>query len=652
MNSLMDKIKSDILKEIKLFVKKELEAQQYNPQQLLSGHSGHSVPSGHYKEQNNALGTENATQNHINHVLPADKTTDIILQELQLPLETPKETAFGDFAFPCFSLAKVLKKSPNIIAQELVKSLPLVKHITKMEIKGAYINFFINKDFLNQKILTKIAKEKGKYGLLKQKKRIMIEFCSPNTNKPLHLGHVRNCVLGDALCTLLEMNGNKVIRSCLVNDRGVHICKSMLAYQKWGNNQKPDMKGDHFVGKYYVIFCKEAEKNPELEKEAQEMLQEWEKGNKKVLAIWKKMNSWVNKGFQESYKKMDVRFDKFYYESDIYKFGREIVLQGVKKNIFKEENGAIYADLTEFNLPKKILMRADGTSLYVTQDIYLAIEKVKKNKLHSSYYVVGSEQNLHFQQLFGILRQLGYKWAEKAKHISYGMVYLPEGKMKSREGRVIDADDFVDEIISLAKYEITLRHKELSQKAVEKRARQIALGSLRFYLLKTDLTKDIYYDPKESISFEGETAPYVQYTIARIHSVIKKYDELQKSMAKHITNKNKKMKTIKGKKLDILSKIFKLKIDYSLYGEQETKLIKLMVLYSKVVLDSVEQLKPSLLSRYILDLAQACNEYYHAVSILNSAPNQMAARLYLMACAKEVLVNGLSLLHIESPEEM
>ena len=604
----MDKIKTTILQQISHYLEKQL-VHIHDPSTLVSDKS--------------------------------PQTTKEVIDSLNLNLETPKELALGDYAFPCFQLAKVLRKSPNLIAQEIIKSIQIERPITRIEIKGAYLNFFIDKSYLNEKILKKIVKKKEKYGLLKQKKRIMLEYSSPNTNKPLHLGHVRNCTLGDAIATMLEKNGNKVIRACLVNDRGIHICKSMLAYKKWGNNSLPDCKSDFFVGRYYVFFCKEAEKNHELEQEAQKMLQEWEAGNKEIVALWKKMNKWVYKGFNESYKKMDICFHKMYYESKIYKKGKYIVKNGLKKRIFKEENGAIYADLTSFNLPKKVLMRADGTSLYITQDIFLAIEKMKKNKLHASYYVVGSEQNLHFQQLFAILKQLKYKWADKLKHISYGMVYLPDGKMKSREGKVVDADDLVEEIIELAKYEIKLRHKDLSDKAVEKRAKQIGLGALRFYLLKTDLTKDIYFDPKESISFEGETAPYIQYSIARINSIQKKYKKLIKKVNKNTKKKSKKILIIHSKK-----------IDFSLFNETENKIIKLLSNYPIIVGDCIKQLKPSLLTRYLLDITQLFNMYYHETQILQSAPNVMEARIYLITSVKQVIKNGLELLHIESPEEM
>src|SRR3989344_881795 len=370
--------------------------------------------------------------------------------------------------------------------------------LDKVAPNGPYINFYLNKKNLSTSVLHKIQQQKENYGQQSFGEKIMIEFSSPNTNKPLHLGHVRNISLGDSISRILSFLGNDVIKGCLVNDRGIHICKSMLAYKKWGHNKNPDKKSDFFVGDFYVLFAKKATEHPELEQEAQEMLRLWEKGDKEVVALWKKMNEWVYAGFEETYAKLAVSFDKYYYESAIYLFGKEIAQEGLKKEIFFDKDGAIVAPLQEFGLPDKVLVRSDGTTIYITQDLYLALKKFEDYKLNRSIYVVGSEQNLHFQQLFAILKKLGHKFADGCYHLSYGMVNLPEGKMKSREGTVV----------------------------LQQRGKQVGIAALKFHMLKIDAAKDMVYNPKESISFEGETGPYVQYTHARISSILRKHGEL------------------------------------------------------------------------------------------------------------------------------
>lgn len=565
-------------------------------------------------------------------------------------IETPKSSELGDYAFPCFTLSKEFKKDPKQIANELSNKIKPNKLIEKIHAVGPFLNFFINKTEYSKDVLTEIFKKKHKFGvpdkknknsktnlqktsIQNQKKRIMVEFCSPNTNKPLHLGHVRNCVIGEAVSNILKFQNHKVIKSNLVNDRGIHICKSMLAYQKWGSNKLPDIKPDFFVGKYYVMFSQKAEEEKKsgkdiLEKEAQLMLQKWEQGDKKIISLWKRMNTWVYEGFNETYKSLGAEFDRFFYESKIYKEGKEIILNGLKEGIFsKDETGAIIADMEKEKLGKKVLVRADGTTIYITQDIYLAKLKFENYKLDESIYVVGSEQNLHFQILFKILEMLGYKWAKNCRHLSYGMVYLPEGKMKSREGKVVDADDLVKEVIELARFEIKERHKDLNDKEIEKRARAIGLGALKFYLLKTEVAKDIHYDPKESISFEGETGPYVQYTYARLSSVLRKLDE----------------------KLD--AAFFK-KTKFNVYDEKEKEIIRMLGEFPEIARDASAQLKPSIITRYLLDLSQKTNEFYHANPILAAPEELLKARIVLAHSARQVIGTGLNLLGIEAIEEM
>ncbi len=550
-----------------------------------------------------------------------------IPEDIEFKVEIPPEKKLGDFAFPCFALAKQRKKSPQLIAHDLAAKLsgidPLL--LEKVNAQGPYVNFFLNKKKLSAEVLHKIQEHRENYGSQKQEQKIMIEFSSPNTNKPLHLGHVRNISIGDSISRIFSFLGNSIVKVCLVNDRGVHICKSMLAYKKWGHNKNPDKKGDFFVGEFYVLFAKKAEQHPELEQEAQDMLRLWERGDKEVIALWKKMNSWVYEGFDETYTKLVVSFDKYYYESDMYKFGKEIVQEGLKKEAFYKKEGAIIAPLEDVGLPDKVLIRADGTTLYITQDIYLAKKKFDEHPVERSIYVVGSEQNLHFQQLFAILKKLGYKWASGCYHLSYGMVNLPEGKMKSREGTTVDADTILEELFALAKEEIHKRHSEINHVVLQNRSRQVGLAALKFHMLKIDAAKDIVYNPKESISFEGETGPYVQYTHARISSILRKSCQLSE-LPKEVSSLN--------------------------FGEKELALATILEKFPKAVEDAASHYKPSYICRYLLDLCQETNSYYHEIPVLKAEDDIRDARLYLLSCVKQVIQNGLSLLGIQAIEEM
>jgi len=380
-------------------------------------------------------------------------------------LQVPPQEDMGDFTLPCFPFSKQLKKSPNDIAQEFVRKIDLKQPIAKVEVKGPYLNFFINKAKMAEAAIDDIKKQKNKYGAVKKKKEtVMVEYPSPNTNKPLHLGHIRNMLIGNSVSEILKFNGDKVIRANVNNDRGIHICKSMLAYKKFGKGKSPKKgeKSDHFVGNFYVKF-NEAEKNdPNIEEEAKEILRKWEKKDKEVVKLWKLMNSWAYAGFEQTYDRLGVMFDKYYYESDYYTKGKDIVMKALKKKVFnKEDNGAVSVELEKHKLPNKVLLRGDGTSVYMTQDLFLAERKFKDYKLDKSIYVVGSEQNMHFLQLFKILEILKYKWAKPGKlyHLSHGMVYLPHGRMKSREGTVVDADEMIDEMIKIAETEINKRDK-------------------------------------------------------------------------------------------------------------------------------------------------------------------------------------------------
>jgi len=545
--------------------------------------------------------------------------------EISRLIEIPPQQEMGDFAFPCFSLAKIDKKNPMMIASELVEKLRknLCKEISGVEVKGAYVNFFVNKKFFAGNVLDEAVKKD--YGMSKEGKgkKIVIEFPSPNTNKPLHLGHLRNMSIGESVVRLMEFYGNKIIRANLNNDRGVHICKSMLGYQMYGKGKTPEsekIKSDYFVGDYYVLFSKAAKEKPALEEEAQEMLKKWEEGDKETIALWKLMNKWAFEGFKKTYKTFGLKFDKEYFESDIYKNGKEIVEEGLKKGIFKKkEDGAVVIDLTSEGLGEKVLLRADGTSIYITQDMYLAKLKDKDFNIDGSFYVVANEQDYHFKVLFSILKKLGYKFADKLYHLSYGMVELPEGRMKSREGNVVDADDLIEDTRRIAEENIKKR-EELPEKELQERSLKISLAAIRYTLLKIDLTKNIVFNPKESLEFEGNTGPYLLYSYARASSIIRK---VKKSKAK----------------LEI----------YDLSKEEGALLTKIES-FPAVVKKAYEELAPNLIANYAFELCQMFNEFYHAHQVLGS--KEEGFRLKLIDAFRNVLKKSLNLLGIEELEEM
>ena len=553
------------------------------------------------------------------------KETGLLEGEIDSLLEIPPSPELGDFAFPCFILAKSLKKAPNIIAQELSKKLKPKAPISEVKAVGAYLNFFVDKSKLSTDVIKNILNCAACYGSWPLKKeKVMIEYPAPNTNKPLHLGHVRNMLLGNSICNILAFAGYQAIPVNYVNDRGVHICKSMLAYQKWGKNKQPDKKSDHFVGDFYVMFSQKAKEHPELEEETQELLRRWEAGDKELVALWKKMNKWALDGFNDTYKKFDVHHKKTYFESEIYNHGKEIIIEGLKKGLFaKDEEGAIIADLENDGLGKKVLIRKDGTAIYITTDIYLAKLKFDDFKMDKSVYIVGSEQIYHFKVLFKLLDMLGFPFAKNCYHLAYGLISLPEGRMKSREGTIVDGDDILEEMKKEAEEEVKKRHAELKKNEVDKRKEIIGKGALKFFILKYDPMKDFTYDPKESISFEGETGPYVQYAHARICSILRNVKKFEPE---------------------------KIKPEFN--HKLELRLITLLADFPRIVSEAAEQYKPSLVARYTLDLAQAFNEFYHECPVLKAEKKVMESRLVLILCVKQVIKNALDLLGIQSPEEM
>lgn len=561
-----------------------------------------------------------------------------------IKLVFPPNISLGDFTVECFPLSKILKKNPAKIAEILAQKISENKNgvIEKAAAVGPYVNVKIYNGILFGSICSEIISRGDLFGNSQSDsgKRVMIEYLSPNTNKPLHLGHARNGSLGMATANLLQATGNSVIKANLINDRGAHICKSMLAWKKWGDGETPEsigMKGDHFVGKWYVRFAQEGEKDAHLNEEVQEMLQKWEAGDPETLELWNKMNQWVYDGFAETYAELGLKFDVFYYESNTYKLGKDIIDQGLKKGVFyKDSRGAIVFDLPpeRFGLnkdgsPKKItVLRSDGTSVYITQDLGTALLKVTEHKLDSSIYVVGSEQNHHFKTLFEILEALGYEWARNLFHLSYGMVYLPEGKMKSREGKVVDADNMIQEVVALAAEGIKARNleKNISEQEISERAGKIGKGAIKFYLLRVNPQQDIYFDPKESISLEGFTGPYCQYAYARISSILKNSGELPQ------------MENVEFSRLN---------------SEEERLLAQKLLQFPAEIENAARDLNPSRIANHIFEIAKSFNQFYHKCPVLSAEDKKARdARLILAKSVATVLKKGLNLLGIEVLEKM
>lgn len=536
------------------------------------------------------------------------------IEDIINTIEVPPPEMSYTYAFPTFRLAKHEKKAPQVIAKELKDKIELPDFIDKIDVDGPYLNFLFNSEL----ILKNIFKFREDIVDLKHQidffpLRYVIEFPAPNTNKPLHLGHIRNMLLGQSLANLLEYTGHNVFKVNLNNDRGIHICKSMLAYQKWGNNQEPDKKSDHFVGDFYVRYNLEEEKDETLKEEAHELLKLWEKGDPKTRKLWKKMNKWALEGFKETYEKFNIEFDKEYFESDIYKEGKEKIQEGVKKGVFKKlEDGAIEAELKDkYDLPNKILLRSDGTSVYITQDIYLAYKKKEDFDFDTSIYVVGSEQNLYFRQLFAVLDMLGFEG--DTHHLSYGMIYLPSGKMKSREGTVVDADELIEGMYQLAYEEVGERYPELSEEEKKYRARVIGMSAIRFYILKYNQNKDFTFFPDESISFEGETGPYVQYVYARIQSIIEKSRE--------------------NIDPEIHSGLFETDI--------EKKVINQLNYFPEIIENAAKNYDVHLVTEYLLTLAQKFNSFYTSCQVIGDDTSLERARLLLIQCVQIVIKIGL-----------
>lgn len=573
--------------------------------------------------------------------------------EAQVQLQKTKKEFKGHLTLVVFPFLRMSKKSPEQTAQELgeylVKNEPAVAEFNV--IKG-FLNLTVASgcwiDLLNE---INAAPEYGFTKATENSPLVMIEYSSPNTNKPLHLGHVRNNLLGYSLSKIMEANGNKVVKTNIVNDRGIHICKSMLAWQKWGNGITPEKagkKGDHLIGDFYVLFSnklkeetsaleaqgmtkEEAEAASPLMQEAREMLRKWEAGDPEIRSLWKMMNDWVYAGFDETYKMMGVNFDKIYYESETYLEGKSKVLEGLEKGIFyRREDGSVWANLTAEGLDEKLLLRADGTSVYMTQDIGTAKLRFDDYPINKMIYVVGNEQNYHFQVLSILLDKLGFEWGKSLVHFSYGMVELPEGKMKSREGTVVDADDLMEEMIATAKETSQELGKldGLTQEEADDIARIVGLGALKYFILKVDARKNMTFNPKESIDFNGNTGPFIQYTYARIQSVLRKAAESGIVIPEQIPA---------GIEL----------------SEKEEGLIQMVADFAAVVKQAGEDYSPSIIANYTYDLVKEYNQFYHDYSILREENEAVKVfRIALSANVAKVVRLGMNLLGIEVPSRM
>lgn len=562
-------------------------------------------------------------------------------------LDPTRKEFEGDVTLVVFPYLKASHKAPQVTAEEIGQWLKdNVPAVEKYNVVKGFLNIVISQHYWLD-VFQAIASD-PEFGLVKadgNSPLVMVEYSSPNTNKPLHLGHVRNNLLGYSLSEILKANGNKVIKTNIVNDRGIHICKSMLAWLKWGNGVTPESagkKGDHLIGDFYVAFDKhyreeikelmaqgmsedEAKEKSPLMQEAREMLVRWEQNDPEVRKLWETMNGWVYAGFDETYKRLGVDFDKIYYESQTYLEGKELVLRGLEEGkMYRKEDGSVWADLTDEGLDQKLLLRSDGTSVYMTQDIGTAKLRFKDYPIDKMVYVVGNEQNYHFQVLAILLDRLGFKWGKDLKHFSYGMVELPEGKMKSREGTVVDADDLIETMVNDAAEMAADRLAEMPEEEAKDVARKVGLGALKYFLLKVDPRKNMMFNPKESIDFNGDTGPFIQYTYARIRSVLRKAAEAGYGQG-----------------------------ELAVPNKKEVELIQKIADFRNVVADAGRKYSPAVIAKYCFELAKEYNQFYHDFSILKEEDaSKRNLRLKLSEVTERTLKTGLALLGMEVPERM
>jgi len=566
------------------------------------------------------------------------------LKDVKLEIQENKTEFEGDFTIVTFPLVKQLKKNPEGIAVELGDALTQQTELLE--------SFNVVKGFLNVKVKNQFFVDQLKAvtetfaDIQKKNATVMVEYSSPNTNKPLHLGHIRNNLLGYSVAQILEAAGYEVIKTQIINDRGIHICKSMLAWEKFGKNETPathNTKGDKFVGNYYVEFDKHykqeiaeltaqgmsedlAKKEAPLMKEAQKMLLDWENGDEKVRNLWNEMNAWVYEGFNQTYNRLGVEFDQVQYESNTYILGKDLIQEGLDKGVlYQKEDGSVWCDLTEEGLDQKLLLRSDGTSVYMTQDLGTAVERFKENNIQKLIYTVGNEQDYHFQVLFKILGKLGYSWADQLYHLSYGMVELPNGKMKSREGTVVDADDLMQEMHDIAKLKAEELGKldHLTEEEKNDNYEKVGIGALKYFMLKVDPKKKMLFNPEESIDFNGNTGPFIQYTYARIQSLLMKANFMYTEVTDVEPN------------------------------QSEKELIMQLANYRTVVEKAAEVLSPALVANYVYDLVKTYNSFYQSNTILKLEDEQLKQfRLNLSNLTARTVQKSLSLLGIQTVNRM
>jgi len=577
--------------------------------------------------------------------------TEISSDKIQI--QRTRKDFTGDFTVVVFPFLRFSKLPPEQTGEEIGNFLKdKVDEISDFNVIKGFLNLTIDNAFW-VRFLNSMNQREHIYDLAMEpsNRKILVEYSSPNTNKPLHLGHIRNNLLGFSVSRILQATGHQVRKVNLVNDRGIHICKSMLAWQKWGEGETPatrDIKGDHLVGDYYVRFDQEnkkqvseliakgkskeeAEKEAPIMKEARELLSLWEQDDPATVDLWKKMNGWVLEGFDETYRALGIDFDKVYYESQVYKLGKQEVKKGVDQGVFyAQQDGSIWADLGEEDLDQKLLLRSDGTSVYITQDIGTAIQRYREFDFDEHIYVVGNEQNYHFQVLKILLDKLGYSWAEHLHHLAYGMVELPEGKMKSREGTVVDADDLIDEMIETAEQMTRESGKvgDFSEQEKKKIYRAIGLGALKYFILKVDPKKNMTFDPNESVDFNGNTGPFIQYSYARINSLLSKAGERSISIPREIHV-------------------------HTALNDKEIQLIKLIHQFPSIITEAANEMNPSVVANFLYELAREFNQFYHDHSVLNADSKKIVQlRITLSVQVSRVIREAMWLLGIDLPERM